>query len=87
MDWCCWVYLEVFNFTGGIVLLSTDLRHGLESEILLIVVHKPGRTLGYVVEAESEGNQEDQSPKAEPVPGEGAPHDVAGDDAHGCHNL
>ena len=89
MDWCCWllVYLEVFNFTGGVVLLSTDLRHRLESKVLLVVVHQPGGALGDVVEPEGEGDKEDEGSEAQPVPGQGSTHDVASDDAQGCHNL
>ena len=87
MDWCCWVYLEVFNFTGGIVLLPTDLRHGLESEVLLLIVDQPGGALRDVVEPKGEGDKEDESSKAEPVPGQRSTHDVASDNAQGCHNL
>ena len=87
MDWCCWVYLEVFNFTGRIVLLPANLRHRLESKVLLVVVDQPGGALGDVVEAEGEGDKEDEGAQAEPVPGQGSTHDVASDDAQGRHNL
>ena len=80
-------YLEVFNFTGSIVLLPANLRHGLESKVLLVVVHQPGGALGYVVEAKGEGDEEDEGSKAQPVPGQGPTHDVASDNAQGCHNL
>ena len=80
-------YLEVFNFTGSIVFLPTNLRHGLESKVLLVVVHQPGGALGDVVEAEGEGDEEDEGSKAEPIPGQGSTHNVASDNAQGCHNL
>ena len=61
--------------------------HGLEREIFFLVVDKPGRALGDVVEAEGEEDEEDAGDEAQPVPGEGAAHDVAADDAQGGHHL
>ena len=75
------VYLNI------IVSISPDLRHGPEGEVLLLVVDQPGRGLGDVVEAEHEGDEEDEGREAQPVPGEAAAHGVADDDAEGGHDL
>ena len=61
--------------------------HGLERKVFFLVVYEPGRALGDVVEAEGEEDEEDAGDEAQPVPGEGATHDVAADDAQGGHHL
>ena len=61
--------------------------HGLERKVFFLVVDEPGRALGDVVEAEGEEDEEDAGDEAQPVPGEGATHDVAADDAQGGHHL
>ena len=53
-------YLEVFNFTSGVVLLAANLGHRLESQVLLVVVDEPWRALWDVVKAEGEGDEEDE---------------------------
>ena len=49
--------------------LAPDHGHGLESEVLLLVVDEPGRALRDVVEAEGEENEEDAGDETQPVPG------------------
>ena len=61
--------------------------HGLERKVFFLVVDEPGRALGDVVEAEGEEDEEDAGDEAQPVPGEGAAHDVTADDAQGGHHL
>ena len=61
--------------------------HGLEREVFFLIVDEPGGALRDVVEAEGEEDEEDAGDEAEPVPGEGAAHDVAADNAQGCHHL
>ena len=61
--------------------------HGLEREVFFLIVDEPGRALGDVVEAEGEEDEEDAGDETEPVPGEGAAHDVTADDAQGSHHL
>ena len=61
--------------------------HGLERKVFFLVVDEPGRALGDVVEAEGEEDEEDAGDEAEPVPGEGAAHDVAANNAEGGHHL
>ena len=61
--------------------------HGLERKVFFLVVYEPGRALRDVVEAEGEEDEEDAGDEAQPVPGEGATHDVAADDAQGGHHL
>ena len=70
-----------------LLTLLPDLRHRPEGEVLLVVVDQPGGTLRYVVEAEGEGDEEDEGGQTEPVPGEAPAHEVADDDAEGRHHL
>lgn len=86
-SWSGRSHLEVINLVGGVVLLPADLGHGLEGEVLLVVVDQPRRALRDVVQTEGEGDEEDEGSEAEPVPGHGAPHDVADDNAEGRHHL
>ena len=73
--------------TSLAIIPPPDHDHGLEGEVLLIVVDEPGRTLGDVVQTEGEEDEEDAGDEAEPVPGQGATHDVAADDPKSRHHL
>ena len=66
---------------------SPGHSHRLERKVFFLIVDQPGWTLGDVVEADGEQDEEDAGDEAEPVPGEGATHDVTADDAKSGHHL
>ena len=79
--------LRFSGYTGTGRGRLPDHGHGLEGKVLFLIVDEPGRALGDVVEAEGEEDEEDAGDEAQPVPGEGAAHDVTADDAQGGHHL